>query len=30
MKTYSAEYDELVSTVPNPRLIGEFVFLAAV
>ena len=30
MKTYSAEYDQLVSTVPNPKLIREFVFLAAV
>jgi hypothetical protein len=30
MKTYAKEYDELVHTVPNPKLVGEFVFLAAV
>ena len=30
MRTYSQEYGELVSTVPNPKLIGEFVLLAAV
>ena len=30
MTTYATEYDELVHMVPNPKLIGEFVFLAAV
>jgi hypothetical protein len=30
MKTYANEYDALKQTVPNPKLIGEFVFVAAV
>jgi hypothetical protein len=30
MKTYPTEYDRLVKTVPNPKLIEEFVFFAAV
>ncbi|MHC4598425.1 MAG: L-2-amino-thiazoline-4-carboxylic acid hydrolase [Planctomycetota bacterium] len=29
-RTYAREYDDLVKTVPNPKLIGEFVYFAAV
>ncbi|MFC1539473.1 L-2-amino-thiazoline-4-carboxylic acid hydrolase [Candidatus Latescibacterota bacterium] len=30
MKEYAKEYNNLVKTVPNPKLIGEFVYIAAV